>query len=277
MTEPATGPLFSPPLPDPAAFFGDYLHLTGVAHTGPETSGDPRLIGKRLGLLNGSAWVEMWSYYFGRWILPGVHLVNIGNEAIQINFMKAYAAGEACPPRSNIERFVQYAKDLVELAQVDAVLITCSTMNRSYPEVVRALQPYGVPVIQIDMPLMEEAVRLGGKTLVVATHGPTVTSTQALLQETAGRLGQQIAFDGLTVEEAWHCLAEGDVQGHNRALTDAIRPYLDREIYTSVVFAQLSMSAFLFSYPAPQAVFGVPVLTSGEYGFRRIRELFLGN
>ncbi len=32
--------------------------------------------------------------------------------------------------------------DLVELAHVDAVLITCSTMNRAYRQVREALEPY---------------------------------------------------------------------------------------------------------------------------------------
>jgi hypothetical protein len=40
-----------------------------------------------------------------------------------------------------------------------------------------------------------------------------------------------------------------------------------------VVLAQISMSLFKLTYPEPERVFGVPVLTSGEEGFRRIRQL----
>ena len=109
--------------------FSDYLAWTGVAHTGPETSGDPTLIGKRLGLLNGSSWITLWSNFFGHVYLPGVHLINAGNEAVQINFMQAHQDGHKVPPVVNIQTFVHYAQDLVELAQVDAILITCSTMN----------------------------------------------------------------------------------------------------------------------------------------------------
>ena len=109
------------------------------------------------------------------------------------------------------------------------MLITCSTMNRAYPQVADALQHYAVPVLQIDQPMMERAVDQGGKVLVVATHGPTVNSTQALLQETASSLGREVAFSGTTVESAWECLAAGDVPGHNRALAQAIHAHLDRE------------------------------------------------
>jgi hypothetical protein len=259
-------------LSDPVQFFSEYLRLTGVAHLGPEAQGVPSLLGKRLGLLNGSSWITAWSNYFGRSYLPGVHLVNAGNEAIQLNFMQAYAEGKACPPQANIDRFIQYAKDLVELAQVNAVMITCSTMNRSYLQVSQALEPYGVPVVQIDMAMMERAVAYGGKALVIATHGPTVASTQALLTETAERLGSSIQYDGLTVEEAWTKLAAGDVVGHNEIIASAIRA-ASPENYSCVVLAQLSMSAFAFSFSDPVMAFGIPVLNSGQCGFEYTRKV----
>jgi aspartate/glutamate racemase len=262
------------PISNPLVFFSEYMRLTGVSHLGPEKSGEPGLIGKRLGLINGSSWITAWSNYFGRLYLPGVQLVNIGNEAIQLNFMKAHAEGKVCPPQANIDRFVRYAMDLVELGEVDAVLITCSTMNRSFPVVKRALEPYHIPVIQIDMPMMEEAVTRGGKVLVIATHGPTVASTQALLEETAARMEKSIAYDGANVEKAWHCLAEGDIQGHNQALAEVIASR-STEGFSCVVLAQLSMSVFLLSYPDPVAEFGLPVLTSGQCGFESVRKTLL--
>jgi hypothetical protein len=257
----------------PIRLFADYLRLTGVAHVGPESTGASELLGKRLGLINGSSWITLWSTYFGRLYLPGVHLINVGNEAVQVNFMEAHARGEPCPPQSNIDAFVRYGRDLVELAHVNAVLITCSTMNRAYRQVEEALSPYGVPVVQIDRPMMERAVTAGGRVLVIATHGPTVTSTQALLGETAAEMGREVAFTGLTIEAAWERLAMGDVIGHNQALAAGIRAAADREALGCVVLAQLSMSVFQLSYPDPVAEFGVPVLTSGQCGFESVREL----
>lgn len=261
---------------DGVRLFSEYLRVTGVAHLGPERRGDPALLGKRLGLLNGGAWIALWSYYFGRRYLPGVHLINVGNEAVQLNFMAAHAAGWPCPPQSNIDAFVRYARDLVDLAGVDAVLITCSTMNRAYRQVQAALAPLGVPVVQIDRPMMEAAVERGGRVLVVATHGPTVESTQALLRETAAEEGREVTYGGVTVEEAWERLARADVTGHNAALAAAIREALAEAPYESVVLAQLSMALFLLEHPDPLAEFGVPVLTSAEYGFRRVHEVLTG-
>jgi hypothetical protein len=168
---------------------------------------------------------------------------------------------------------VRYACELVEMAWVDAVLITCSTMNRSYPQVQAALEPYGVPVVQIDRPMMERAVTHGGRVLVVATHGPTVESTQALLRETAEEMASEVTFSGTTLEAAWRCLAVGDVVGHNRTLAEGIRECLEKEDIGCVVLAQLSMTVFLLTYPDPVAEFGVPVFTSGQCGFERVREV----
>lgn len=261
--------------PETIRLFSDYLRLTGVAHTDPEPAGLPGLRGKRLGLLNGSSWITLWANYFGRLYLPGVHLVNVGNEAVQINFMEAHRQGLAVPPQSNIDAFVRYAHDLVDLGHVHLVLITCSTMNRAYHQVEAALAPKGVPVVQIDRPLMEAAVEHGGRILVVATHGPTVKSTQALLQETASEMGREVAFDGLTVEEAWQRLAVGDVEAHNRVLAQAIEEALARQPSACVVLAQLSMAALLFSYPDPLQSFGVPVYSSPQCGFARVKEMLL--
>ncbi len=263
-------------LPDPIRLFGDYLRVTGVAHTMPEPSGDRGLIGKRVGLVHGSSWVTLWANYFGRRFLPGAHLINVGNEAVQINFMEAHAAGRAVPPQANIDAFVRYAADLIELARVDAVMLTCSTMNRGYRAVQEAVRSSGVPIVQIDEPMMRRAVEIGGRVLVVATHGPTVSSTQALLRETADETGRAIEFGGATVEDAWHQLAAGDVQGHNRALAEVIHREIGRGRFDSVVLAQLSMSALLFSYPEPEQQFGIPVLSSAQCGFERLRELLTG-
>ena len=133
------------------------------------------------------------------------------------------------------------------------------------------------PVLQIDQPMMERAVDQGGKILVVATHGPTVTSTQALLRETASSLGKEAVFSGTTVEAAWECLAAGDVLGHNRALAQAVHAHLDREPASCVVLAQLSMACLLFSYPDPLAEFGIPVYTSAHCGFEKTRELLMAS
>ena len=123
---------------------------------------------------------------------------------------------------------------------------------------------------------MEEAVLSGGRILVVATHGPTVSSTQSLLKETAERLGKRVSFTGATVEEAFHLLGQGRIEEHNRALEDSIRRVQSQEQVDIVVLAQLSMSVFSFTHPDPEVHFGIRILNSGETGFRRAAEVLMG-
>jgi Asp/Glu/hydantoin racemase len=253
--------------------FSRYMALTGVASLEDEPGDDPDLRGKKLGIINGSAWISLYSYYFGRKALPGVKLIGVGCEAVQLNFMTAHRQGLPCPPQVNIDMFVQHAEDLVRLYGVDAIIVTCSTMNRAANAVRTTMARYGVPVIQIDEAMMEQAVIIGGRILIVATHGPTVKSTQMLLEESAAKLGRTVSFAGATVEEAFHLLGKGDVAGHNDLIARAIREIMKTERISVVVLAQLSMAVFKLSYPDPVASFGVQVLTSGETGFERVRQV----
>lgn len=257
--------------------FSDYMELCGIAKLAFDPAEAPQLQGKKLGLLNGSAWVQLWCYYYGHKYLPGVKLVNAGNEAVQLNFMQAHEQGLRCPPQSNIEAFERSAKDLVELAQVDAILITCSTMNRSYDGVQRAVEPYGVPVLPVDQPMMQKAARGGGRILVVATHGPTVDSTRELLETAASQIGERnaLTYYGAKTEEAFHRLGQGDVRGHNRCIEKAIRDAMAKQAVDKIVLAQMSMSVFKLEHPDCVQEFGVPVYTSGEEGFLQMRSLLM--
>jgi Asp/Glu/hydantoin racemase len=260
----------------PIDLFSMYMQVAGVPTLEDEPGDDPALQGKKLGIVNGATWITLWSNYWGRRLLPGVKLINVGNEGVQLNFMDAHAKGEPCPPQINIDLFAQYAQDLVHLYGVDAVLVSCSTMNRAIGAVREAMARHDVPVVQIDEPMMEAAVQTAGRILVVATHGPTVKSTQALLRETADQLGKEVSFSGATVEEAFDRLGEGDVEGHNELIAEAIRRKCAEEDIAAVVLAQLSMTVFKLSHPDCVDEFGVPVLTSGEEGFKRCGEVLRG-
>lgn len=258
---------------DPIELFANYMKVTGVPTLSAETTTDPALSRKKLGVVNGSSWVSLWSTYFGKIILPGVKIINAGNEAVQLNFMQAHQNGEDCPPQINIDLFAQYAKDLFDLIKVDAILVSCSTMNRAFGQVTKKMRDYDIPVVQIDEAMMEEAVTTSGRILVVATHGPTVQSTQNLLKETASRLNVSVDFVGATVEEAFHLLGEGRIVEHNEAIAAAIRSSQKNNKIDIVVLAQLSMSVFSFSYPDPKAEFGIAVLNSAETGFKKAGEV----
>ena len=65
---------------NPIDLFSMYMKLTGVPHLEDAPAADPKLQGKKLGIVNGSSWITLWSTYFASQILPGVKLINVGNE-----------------------------------------------------------------------------------------------------------------------------------------------------------------------------------------------------
>ncbi|MRH41247.1 hypothetical protein GH741_01000 [Aquibacillus halophilus] len=258
--------------------FENYMKMVGTPLLSDEETEEKRLYGKKIGLVNAASWIQLWCYYFGRLHLPGVKLINVGNEAVQLHFMKAFQQGEQCPPQRNIEIFSNYATEVAELnGGVDAIMVTCSTMNRSYPAVKKAVEPYGIPVITIDQPLMESAVRIGGKILIIATVQTTVDNTKKLLEETAMAFGksESLEYSGAVVEEAFSLLGEGRITDHNELIANEIRKAQEKDAIDQVVLAQLSMSVFKLSYPNPESSFGIPVLTSGDEGFKKLKEILL--
>ncbi|MBD3307776.1 hypothetical protein GF339_15185, partial [candidate division KSB3 bacterium] len=83
---------------NPIDLFRMYMQLTGVPTLEDLPAADPLLRGKTLGIVNGSSWITLWSTYFARQFLPGVRVIQVGNEAVQLNFMAAHRRGEPCPP-----------------------------------------------------------------------------------------------------------------------------------------------------------------------------------
>lgn len=260
----------------PIDFFSEYMRVTGVPTLNAPVASDPRLQGKRLGVVNGANWITLFSDWFGHRLLPGVKIINVGNEAVQLNFMQAHADGLEVPPQANIDCFCRYASDLCNLAKADAVMISCSTMNRAIERVRHTLEPFGVPAFTIDSAMMEQALDCGERILIIATHGPTVRSTRLLLEETAASRGFDVQAEGITIEEAFAMLGRGDIEGHNHLIADAIRHAADSFRPDAVVLAQLSMAVFSLSYPDPVATFGIPVLNSAECGFNHARRILSG-
>ena len=56
---------------EPIRLLEEYMRLYGTPTLANEPDGGP-LAGKVLGIVNGGAWITLWSIYFGRRYLPGV-------------------------------------------------------------------------------------------------------------------------------------------------------------------------------------------------------------
>ncbi|MDO4291942.1 MAG: aspartate/glutamate racemase family protein [Eubacteriales bacterium] len=195
--------------------------------------------------------------------LPQVQIMHLCDDTIQRDNI---AAGAGVIPKRNYSKFVEYAHNLEE-AGVDMILLACSTFNYA-AELARPL--IDIPIAQIDRPMMEQAVATGSRIGLLATLETTVPSSERLLDIAAREAGKEITRKTVLCREAFEAYSRGDIETHNRILTEAIDA-LAKET-DCIVMAQLSMSALapcLKDTP-------VPVYNSGETGFIRVRQMLEG-
>lgn len=192
--------------------------------------------------------------------LPEVQSMHLCDDTIQRDNIRA---GVGVIPKVNYFKFAQYAHNLEE-AGVDLILLACSTFNYA-AELGRPL--VNVPIMQIDRPMMEKAVRTGKRIGLLATLETTVPASARLLDIAAEEAGVHIEKKTVLCSEAFAAYAQGNIQQHNALLLGAIDALSKKT--DCIVMVQLSMSALA---PCLKET-TVPVYNSGETGFMRVREL----
>lgn len=192
--------------------------------------------------------------------IPEVEVVHLCDDTIQRDNIRA---GVGVIPKANYYKFAQYAHNLEE-AGVDMILLACSTFNYS-AELARPM--INIPIMQIDRPMMEEAVARGPRVGLLATLETTVPSSERLLRIVAAERGKAVDITTVLRPEAFAAIQKGDSATHNRILLEEIEKLSDR--VDSIVMAQLSMSALAPHLPPTR----VPVYDSGTTGFNRIRQM----
>jgi len=226
------------------------------------------LSGQVLGVIHVGVWVAELGNKFAREIMPEVTVLNIADDTIQWAVNKAMAergvAQEHIPP-FNYHRVTTYCRFLQEVG-ADAILFGCSTMNRA---VEHARPMIDIPIIAIDRPMMDKAVRIGRRIGLLATLDTTVPSSLRQLRNAAADAGRDIEIVEIFRGDAFRALRAGDQATHDRLLLEAIQAH--QEQVDVIAMAQISMSRL--EDQIAQAGFSIPVLNSGREGFLAAREV----
>ncbi len=193
-------------------------------------------------------------------IMPEVKVMHFGDDTIQRDNL---AAPIGTIPPHNFAKFVQYAHNLEE-AGCDLVMLACSTFN---PAVDHARPMLRIPLLQIDRPMMDLAVRQGSRVGLLATLPMTVPSSENLLKRAARDAGKDVSIKTELSAEAFQALQAGKPDKHNEILLDLI-DRLSQQV-DAIVMAQVSMTAL---EPMLQNT-RVPVYNSGRTGVTRAREI----
>lgn len=190
-------------------------------------------------------------------IVPGVGLVNIVDDSLLRDVM---AAG--CVTPAITRRMCGYAANLEALG-VDLILSQCSSVGEAAEIAGRQVS---VPVLRIDRPMADEAVRLGTRIAVVATVASTVGPSVRVVKTAALEAGRRVEVREHLVDGALKILLEKkDRELHNRLVLEAVRAA--EKTSDVIVLAQGSMVVLL---PLLADV-AVPVLTSPRLAVQRVR------
>jgi aspartate/glutamate racemase len=191
-------------------------------------------------------------------ILPDVRVINIVDDSLLDDVL---AAGGLT--QDITRRICQYAL-AAEDGGADVILSQCSSVGEAI-DVARKL--VHIPIVKIDEPMAEEALRFGSRVAVVATLSTTLDPTCRLIERTARCLGKRVQIRRVLAEGAFDVLKAGDVQGHNAMVLREIRSV--QGAADVIVLAQGSMAVLV---PALQGL-GVPVLASPRLGMMRVKQL----
>ena len=218
------------------------------------------LSNRTIGLIHASSLTIPIAKPFIQEIIPEVQVMHLCDDTIQRDNI---AAGVGVIPKINYFKFATYAHFLEE-AKVDLIVLMCSTFNRA---VEFAKPMINVPMLQIDRPMMELAVKTGKKIGLLATLPTTVPSSERLLKLVAEEMGKEIEIKTILSSEAFKELERGNIEKHNEILLDEVDK-LSKEV-DCICMAQISMSVLESRLNNVR----VPVYNSGRTGFLRVREI----
>lgn len=219
-----------------------------------------RYEGRKIGIIHAAVFTATVIQNYIDEILPGITVSHAGDDSVQNTNL---AAEIGTIPKRNYLKFATMCGWLEDYG-CEVIVLGCSTFNRA----VEYAQPMiDVPLLQIDRPMMDEAVQIGRRVGILATLPSTVPASERLLGLAAGDAGKDIEITTRVSGAAFKELRAGRPEKHNEILLDEIES-LSNEV-DSIVLAQASMSALEPALGNTR----VPVLNSPRTGITRARQV----
>lgn len=192
-------------------------------------------------------------------LAPAIPVKHIVNEDLLI---AAREAGRITPELSS--KVSAIVKDTFDAGST-LLVCTCSTVGDG---VERAGKSFAFPVIRIDRPMAEEAVRLGKNIIILATLPSTLLPTRQLILDVAHEANKNVAVIEVLCDKAWAKFEKGDLAGYLHLIAEKMEEVA--EIGDVIVLAQASMAeAVTLCGRLP-----VPVVSSPTLGLEKAISLY---
>ncbi|MDN3669563.1 aspartate/glutamate racemase family protein [Echinicola jeungdonensis] len=186
---------------------------------------------KTLGLIHTSATLVPIFQKLCEEHLPGVKVFNIVDDSLIKDVIN-----KGKLTQQTARRVVDYVGS-AETAGADQIMVTCSSIGAAV-EASEALTQ--VPVIRVDQPMADLAIKTGKKIGVVATLPTTLEPTSDLVERRAKVLGKKIELTAKLCEGAFEALMGGDPEKHDQMVAEALKA-LSKEVDV-ILLAQASMA-----------------------------------
>jgi Asp/Glu/hydantoin racemase len=142
-----------------------------------------------------------------------------------------------------------------ERANADYIMVTCSSIG---PAVDSATRNGSVPILRVDQPMADQAVRLGNRVGVIATLPTTLVPTADLIRRRAAEIDKDVEITAHLCKGAFEALMSGNVAEHDAAVLKALNELSEQ--VDVIVLAQASMARVIDQLPKNQS--RVPILAS---------------
>ncbi len=189
-------------------------------------------------------------------LLPGVELVHMVDESLLKDIIR-----DDCLSKLTARRVVGHICS-AEQAGTDFILVTCSSIG---PAAELGRELVDVPVMRVDEPMAELAIRKGSRIGVVATLASTLNPTADLIRSKA----ENIQITAHLCEGAFQAVVSGDPATHDRIVASALADLIHQ--VDVIVLAQASMARVVKALPAASVT--IPILTSPRLAIEHLTRL----
>jgi Asp/Glu/hydantoin racemase len=186
---------------------------------------------KRLGLLHTSATLVPIFEQLCKAKLPNVAVFNLVDDSL---IKDVIVHGHLRPQTARrVTQLVAAAED----AGADFILVTCSSIGAA---VETAATLASVPVLRVDQPMADRAVKTAKRVGVIATLPTTLEPTADLIRRRAAAANRDIELTARLCEGAFDALMSGDAATHDAMVAAALRE-LSSQVDV-ITLAQASMA-----------------------------------
>jgi Asp/Glu/hydantoin racemase len=182
-------------------------------------------------------------------LIPDVDIFHVVDESLLQNTIRQNQLS-----RTTMRRLVGYVASANE-AGADLVMVTCSSVG---PAVDLAKSMFDFPVLRVDQPMADLAVKTGQRIGVAATLQTTLDPTASLIRMRADAAGKQVEVTTRLCQGAFQAVISGDTERHDALVKTGLQELMSK--VDVIVLAQASMARVVENLSKEER--RVPILSS---------------